>query len=130
MASWGSLTEYVSRVYRVAEQHEGMLKMIFDVGDLRSQIVFLWRESLFDGEEEWVQIESPFGNINQVDLAAAIRRAGEMVCGGVAVIDDTLTYRHSVPLDNMDVNEFERPLLLVTAGADRLEHEFTGGDNY
>jgi hypothetical protein len=41
-----------------------------------------------------------------------------------------LIYRHAVPLANLDVNEFERPLELVTLAADRLEHSISGGDVY
>lgn len=130
MASWSALTEYVNRKYNVAEQNEDMMKMIFDVGDLRTQLVFLWKQTLFGGEEEWVQIDSPFGNINRVDLPSVVRHAGDMVCGGVASVGDTLTYRHSVPLGNLDINEFERPLTLVMSTADQLERQFTGGDNY
>ncbi len=41
-----------------------------------------------------------------------------------------LTIRHSVPLLNLNINEFERPLALVTTTADRFERELTGGDRY
>ena len=35
------------------------MKLLFDVGNLRSQVVYLWRMNLLDGTEEWMQIESP-----------------------------------------------------------------------
>ena len=53
-----------------------------------------------------------------------------MVCGGVAVINDVVIFRHSVPLANLDVNEFERPLHLVTMAADYLETQVTGLDQF
>ena len=52
------------------------------------------------------------------------------VCGGIAAMGDLVTVRHSVPLLNLDINEFERPLGLVTGTADRLEQQFQGGDQF
>ena len=66
-----------------------------------------------DGAEEWVQIESAFGKADTVDLKAALKEIGEMVVGGAAIINDHVFFRHSVPLENLDMNEFERPFMLV-----------------
>ena len=52
------------------------------------------------------------------------------MCGAVAVIQDTVIFRHSVPLENLDVNEFESPLALVTTAADYIESMVTGADEY
>jgi len=41
-----------------------------------------------------------------------------------------VTFRHSVPLLNLNINEFESPLALVTETADLLESTFTGGDRF
>lgn len=130
MATWSALTEYVRSHYKIADEKPGSMKLIFDVGDLRSQVVFLWRMSLLDGEEDWVQIESPFGRLDSVNLRGAIDAMGQTVCGGIAAMGDLATVRHSVPLLNLDINEFERPLSLVTGTADRLEQQFQGGDQF
>jgi hypothetical protein len=106
------------------------MKLIFDVGDLRSQVVFLWKMSMLDGAEDWVQIESPFGRLDSVNLRAAIDSMGNTVCGGIASLGELVTVRHSVPLLNLDINEFERPLVLVTGTADRLERQLQGGDEF
>jgi len=130
MATWSTLTEYVRSHYKIADEKPGSMKLIFDVGDLRSQVVFLWRMSLLDGEEEWVQIESPFGRLDSINLRGAIDAMGKTVCGGIAAMEGLVTVRHSVPLLNLDINEFERPLGLVTGTADRLEQQFQGGDQF
>jgi hypothetical protein len=130
MASWTALVDYVRRQYKVADEQPGMMKLVFDVGDMRSQVVFLWRMPLQNGTEEWVQIESPFGEINSVDLRAAVVAMSKLVCGGLAAVGDLVTVRHSVPLENMDINEFERPLTLVLGTADNLERQLTGGDDF
>jgi hypothetical protein len=130
MATWSMLKEYVHSHYKIADEKPDSLKLIFDLGDLRSQVVILWRMSLLDGSEEWVQIESPFGRLDSIDLRGAIDAMGDTVCGGIASFGELATVRHSVPLLNLDINEFERPLILVTGTADRLEQRFQGGDEF
>jgi hypothetical protein len=130
MATWSTLKEYVRSHYKISDEQPDSVRLIFDVGDLRSQVVFLWRMSLLDGQEDWVQIESPFGRLESVDLRGAIDSMGKVVCGGIAAMGELVTVRHSVPLLNLDINEFERPLILVTNTADRLERQFQGGDQF
>lgn len=130
MASWTELTDYVRSNYKIADERPNMLKMIFKTGGLRSQLVFLTRQALMDGVEEWVQIESPFADADKVDLRRALQQVGETVCGGAGMVGDVVTIRHAVPLVNLDINEFERPLGLVTTTADRLERELVGGDEF
>ena len=129
MATWNDLVSYVKGKYTVAEENDGMLKLIFNTDEGRSQIVFLWKTTLMDGQEEWVQIESPFADASKVDVTKALTSVGEMAVGGVALINGMLFFRHTVPLAGLDVNEeFERPFLLVITSADGLENELGQGD--
>jgi hypothetical protein len=130
MTTWSTLTEYVRSHYKVSDEEPSSMKLVFDLGDMRSQVVFLWRMSLLDGEEDWVQIESPFGRLDSINLRAAIDSMGKTVCGGIASWRELVTVRHSMPLLNLDINEFVRPLILVTSTADRLERQFQGGDEF
>ncbi|MFE9655196.1 hypothetical protein [Micromonospora sp. NPDC006431] len=130
MATWADLTRYVRSNYKIADERPNLIKLVFETGNLRSQAVLLWHLTLADGEEEWVQIESFFGEVGSVDLVQALQEVGNTVCGGMAVAGDMLTFRHAVPLLNLNINEFERPLALVTSTADRLERILTGADRY
>lgn len=112
MARWSDLVNYVRSNYKIADEGNGMLKLVFGLGDNRSQIVFLWHQMLQDRTEEWVQIESPFAEIGQVSLHKALEAAGNKVCGGAIASGNHLFFRHAVPLADMSLNEFERPLNL------------------
>ena len=129
MASWQNLVDYVKANYKVDDERDGFMKLLFETDEGRSQVVLLWRAALMDGAEEWVQIESAFGKADSVDLDAALKAIGEMVVGGAAIINDHVFFRHSVPLENLDMNEFERPFMLVTMTADRLESQLGQGDD-
>ncbi|SRR6266496_2054198 len=130
MATWSDLVGYVRSNYKVSDERPGMVKMVFETENLRSQVVLLWHHTLMDGNEEWLQIESPFAQLGSVNLQQALEEVGRTVCGGAAVVFDLVTIRHAVPLANLNINEFERPLTLVTTTADYLEQKLIGGDKY
>jgi hypothetical protein len=130
MATWSDVVTYVRANYKVAEEQPNSIKLIFETGNLRSQVVMLWHLTLNDGTEDWVQIESPFGELGSVDLNRAIQMIGNTVCGGMAHVGNMITFRHSLPLLNLNINELERPLVLVTTTADELERTLTGGDKF
>lgn len=129
MTTWNELSARIRSTYKVADEKAGILKLIFDLGNGRSQLVLISREVLM-GSEEWFSIASPIGDASQINLGKALERVGSMVCGALAQTGRVIVLRHSAPLANLDINEFERPLLLVTTTADRLERELAGGDQY
>jgi hypothetical protein len=106
------------------------MKLVFEIGDMRTQVVFLWRQLLLDGTEEWLQIESPVGRVDSMNLRAVLDEVGAMAFGGAAIMDGVLFIRQAMPLSNLGINEFERPLRLVTSSADALERKFVGGDEF
>jgi hypothetical protein len=130
MATWRDFTAFVKSSYDIAQEQQGMLQLIFDLEDGRSQAVYLWRRQLMKGTEDWLVIESPFAEVDRVNLQDALEEAGNLVCGGVVIVGKHLFYRHAVPLTNLDTNEFRRPLQLVTLAADRLEWKLAGEDSY
>jgi hypothetical protein len=130
MATWGDVLTYVRSSYKIADEKPDAIKLVFEVGGLRTQVVMLWHLTLAGGREEWVQIESPIGNIASVDLRRALEAVGDTVCGGLGKLGDLVTFRHAVPLDNININELEVPLALVTSTADDLERNLVGGDQY
>lgn len=131
MATWDALTAYVRSTYKISDEQPGMMKLMFETGNLCSQVVLLWRMTLASGDEEWVQIESPIGEIGALDLVAALQEIRNTVCGGLAMLgSDVVTFRHAVPLLNLNINEFESPLHLVTTTADALERKLVGADKY
>jgi hypothetical protein len=131
MASWSELKQYIHNNYKIADERDDMIKLIFETGGLRSQVVIVWHVQLSGSGEHWIQIESPFGEIGSLDLVAALNAIGNTVCGGMSLVGGQLvTFRHSVPLDDINISEFEAPLAMVTGTADRLEQALTGGDKF
>lgn len=134
MANWQDLKQYISNTYKVGHDGGGFLILYFDLDGGRSQGVFVNHSTLQGGQEDWAIVESPIGKVEDLSLTQVVREAGSMVCGGVGMMehDDAtwVTLRHAIPLANLDVNEFDRPMNLVVTSADRLERMLTGGDSF
>jgi hypothetical protein len=128
MANWAQLKGYIFDKYKVHTDNGDMLRLDFRFGDGRSQVVFVTYRTLLDGGEDWIHIESVVGRLDRVDLKRALAEVEMMMCGGLAQVGDFVTLRHSVPLANLDLNEFERPLHLVTGTADEMEKLFSPVD--
>jgi hypothetical protein len=136
LAVWGDLVTYIRQSYDVIryEPDEVRIRVSFldDEDDLlgRRQIMVVAHEIL-DQKEDWVQIATPFARIEQVDLREVLAEVGDtIIVGGVALMGDYVVLRHSLPLVNLDINEFTDPLALVASGAEQLERRFTGRDDY
>lgn len=130
MASWGDLVAFVRSEYQVIKADRDEIRIVVAFEDERRQTVILQRE-VMDKREEWVQIASPCGRIDDLDLHQVLEELGHTtVVGGAVVIGDHLVLRHSLPLENLDINEFVDPLALVAGTADRIEERFVGGDGY
>lgn len=130
MATWNDLVTFIRREYRVVEDTPDEIRIQVNFEDDRSQIMILSREIL-DGKEDWVQIASPCAMVGEVDLKALLAEVGQTtVVGGAAIMGDHVVLRHSLPLSNMDINEFVDPLALLAGSVDTLEEEFSGEDRF
>ncbi|SMD17881.1 type III secretion system chaperone family protein [Kibdelosporangium aridum] len=132
MATWDELAEYVRAEYEVLSDKPGEIRLLytFDEESDRTQVMIVAREEL-DRKYEWVQIATPLGLARNVDLYALLDAIGHTtVSGGAAIMGDHIVIRHSLPLENLDINEFTDPLTLIAGAADELESEFFGGDEY
>ncbi|HJP79437.1 MAG TPA: hypothetical protein VJ914_34505 [Pseudonocardiaceae bacterium] len=130
MATWEDLVAFVRTEYRVTRMEPEEVRLLLEFDDERRQMVILSREVL-DKREEWVQIASPCGKADEVDLRQLLAELGETsVVGGAVIMGDYVVLRHALPLENLDINEFVDPLGLVAGTADMIEERYVGGDGY
>jgi hypothetical protein len=135
MSTWGDLAVYVREQYEVISEADGEIRILFsfeeyDEEDERTQVVVLAREVL-DEKHEWVQIATPIGKADAVDLHALLVEVGlSTIACGLAIMGEHVVLRHSLPLADLDIHEFTEPLALLAGTADQLEEMFFGGDNY
>lgn len=135
VAAWRDLVTFIRRVYEVVRLEKDEIRILVrfreDLDDEgRVQTIVVAREVL-DRGEEWVQLATPFAQVDQVDLQAVLEEIGTTtVVGGAVIMGDYVVLRHSLPLSNLDYREFTDPLLLLAGAGDELERKFTGQDDY
>jgi hypothetical protein len=131
MATWEGLRSYIKSKYAVAEDQFEFLMLGFSMDDGRTQKVIVRRLRL--GSDEWAEIASPVCPVGSIDPLEALRSNGQVVVGGLALADwdeNLIVFRHSLPIKDLDLDEFEVPFQIVVSLADRFEQQFTGADTY
>lgn len=129
MATWTDVISYLNRHYTIADHDGDLLHLNFRFEDGRTQKVFVHRLQAASAEE-WVSVESPFAKVDPNIAMAALDLSSGTICGGLSRVGDFLTWRHTAPLQNLDANELEMPLHLITAFADDLEQRLLGVDQH
>lgn len=132
MASWDAVRRYIQSNFRINSDQGERLALEFRTGENRSQLIFLTRVHMND-TEEWIIVETPFADVGQVDLLHLMRTLEGRVCSGVGTImgGKTLVLRHTIPIENLDLNELMRPMGLLTNLGDAYEYDISdGGDRF
>ena len=130
MANWNDVVSYLNANYKCKEESSTMLSLHFDMGNDRSQV--MWVELAGNDKiGEFAKVSSAVGTSKDFNkLEAFCRAATPYVTGGIVIEGDLILVRDSFPLLNLDINELEAPLKVIIAAADRIESEITGGDDY
>jgi hypothetical protein len=130
VTTWNDVISYVRTRYEVLEETDDWLRFRLDTGEDRTQQVAVHHLSDADGSA-WVEISSPVGRADEIDLRRLLELAGRSIVGAAAVVDGVALLKHTVPLEDLSVREeFERPLTLVVDRADAFEHELTRTDQF
>jgi hypothetical protein len=104
----------------------GMIGILFPVGDRKQQVFIRHIKNAKIGE--WAVVTSPIGKVSAAKLKEITQEAFELVCGGIVMLEDVVMISHSVPLENLDINELSVPLIAITLAGDLLEEKYTGKD--
>jgi hypothetical protein len=130
MATWNDVRKYLQANYKVQEDDSGkMIRLLFNTGNGRSHQVVVTSGGN-NGTGEMASIYAPIGQIKKVELKKVCEEVFDNVLGGICILNDLVLYKHAVPLENLDANELTVPLEFICGIADKLEQEFTGGDNF
>ena len=130
MATWNDVVAHLNSKYKCKNQSETLIGLNFTMPENRSQIV--WVETRGDeGFGEWVIISSAVAGVDQVkNLEKICRAVNNSFIGGAVIEGDYILIRDAFPLANLDVNELEQPLHLITLTAEVIEKNITGGDKF
>lgn len=130
VTTWTDVINYVRVRYEVLEDTDGWVRFRLDTADGRNQQVTVHHVT-GDDHVDWVEISSPVGWADKVDLPKLLDLAGKSIIGGAAVVDNVALLKHTVPLEDMSVqDEFAAPLNALVHRADAMERELTSADQF
>jgi hypothetical protein len=130
VTTWTDVINFVRTRYEVLEETDEWLRFRLHGPRDRTQQVTLHHLPEVHGGA-WVEISSPVGRADAIDLRRLLELAGTADVGGAAVVDGVALLKHTVPLEDLSIlHEFERPLKSVVARADAFEHELTQADEF
>lgn len=130
MTTWTEVINYVRLRYEVLEETDDWLRFQLELADDRTQQVSVHHVPDADGAA-WLEISSPVGWAEKIDLRRLLDLAGGALVGGAGVVDGVALLKHTVPLEDLSVREeFERPLQSIVAKADEFERELTEADHF
>jgi hypothetical protein len=130
VTTWTDVINYVRLRYEVLEETGSWLRFRLDTEDGRTQQVSVHHVPDVDGAS-WIEISSPVGWADKIDLRRLLELTGSSIVGGAAVVDSVALLKHTVPMADLSVlEEFDRPLRLVVARADAFERELTKSDHF
>ena len=129
MAAWADLVRFVDRTYKYELLSDELLKLVFNVANLRSQVVFI-EHAFNDSQSEWCKVSSPIGKLDPSQIVYAAQRLGGMLLGGLTMEDDMVYVTTAIPLLNIDANEITDSIDGVVNIADKIESDILGTDEY
>lgn len=133
MATYREFEDFVRSNYKVVPKDDspkGFMGLIVNCGRDRSHQVFVNRGAALDEFGEFANVMAFFGELSGSKLGKALEAAANHPLGGLVKVGDLIALRHSIPLADVDESEFTIALYCIAWGADRLEAEFVGGDEF
>ena len=127
MASWEDLKTYIRKNYKIKDQEENLISLVFDLQNFRSQQIFIQKLENNDGEV-WVKFVSPIGKLSSEDLDETLESLGDKLCRGMIKIGDTYFISHSIQIDDLSTSNFKRGMHIVMNMADAFERKYIGED--
>lgn len=120
MATWSDLIGHLRARYGARLDTPDVARLSFADAGERPITVVLSRQRLGPDGHDWVMIEAPFARIDDVEVSDVLHAVAATVCGGAALVGDTMTFRYALPLAAVAPREVDVPLMLVAATAGRL----------
>lgn len=123
MATWQEVKQYIYGNYKVAQDDDHTIQLIFNTNQGRSQRVAL----MYVGESA-IWISSPIGAASQVDANRLLKLTDGGGLMGVKEIAGMYVTSAVLPLADLSIQELETPLHWAYEEADQYEQALGLGD--
>ena len=127
MATWDEIRSFLRKHYRLSDDNENEVTLLFGFEDNRRQHITL---STFEAmDRQWVLFETRICRRELLDPEEACRMNSTLPVGHLSLDSQSFyTARHTALLGTLDTEELLLPLHALVKMADELEEKLTGTD--
>lgn len=123
MATKAEVVAFIEGKYKCEHTESGAIKVLFNEGDGRSQIVLAWVN------DSNIQVSSPFAKTSEISADRAVAEVSKYSLG-MQIYGEFYVVRHVAYLADIDASEVFAALEVTSSVADELEKALLGGDKY
>ena len=127
MPTWTELQEFARSKYTLANDEESWFSVVFREENDRTQKIVVTRFTAFN--KEWVEFRTAVCKEDEMAPVVALRKNAEMSIGFLALAKGMYWLLHNAALDTLDIVEFELPLEYLSTFADKLEQQYSAGND-
>lgn len=126
MPTFKQVQQYMRGKYKLSQDSEDLMSMVWSYADGRTQKILLRRFQAYD--RDLIEFKSAFARRDDTNPLDLLRRNTELPLGTIALVGDVYVVVYNALLDHMHLDDFELILTRLAALADTLEEEFGNGD--
>jgi hypothetical protein len=102
--------------------------MVWAYDNNRKQLIVVKHFTAFD--QDWLDFSSACCKHDEMSPMVALKKNNEFAIGSIALDGEVYIFKYTVPLKNLDPDEFELPLHVVASTADQIESQFAAQDKF
>jgi hypothetical protein len=117
--TWTDIKDHARSSYKLAEEHEHSLKVVFQYpgGRLQAVIVSHYRAL----GRSWVDFSSACCRADRMDAQAALQQSFNLAVGSLCLDGDVYVVRHTVIVDHLQLEDLDLFMHAVARAADQIE---------
>lgn len=133
MVDWDDLNGYLVTSMNAIQRSPRLVEVPIQFDDSGTTTTYV-SSAIGPNDKFWVSIDALVGPLGGIDIGAALRAVGDVVCGGLAHMPlngaDYLVVRHGMPMEDLPPNridDFLGPLYASSYSALDVKRRFGGG---
>ena len=119
MPTWTDIKDHARSSYKLAEEHDHSLKVVFEYPGGRLQAVIVSNYQAMG--RSWVDFSSACCRVDRMDPQAALQQSFSLAVGSLCLDGDVYVVRHTVLVDHLQLTDLELSMHAVAKAADQIE---------
>ncbi len=119
MPTWTDIQDHARSSYKLAEEHEHGFKVVFEYPGGRLQAVIVAHYHAMG--RAWVDFSSACCRVERLEPMDALQRSFSLAVGSLCLDGDVYVVRHTVMLEELQLEDLELFMHAVARAADQIE---------